>query len=260
MDAGLARAWLRATQQEGSGGPSHVCDKVLPMFHPNGRFRAWWNFAMAMLISYSGIAVPMQLAFYEDWNRVGWITVDYLVDFVFMVRAPKPQTQPRAAACSHVRGPQPPLAAPSAPTLSLPSMHLTPRAKRSGDRADAVRSNCVARPSFADRHRRQLRPRDWRPLHGRPYLAARHYLRGGFPSTLQAHSLNLIESSASSGVAAMRRRVRLAAQWLLRLLRLFKLARMFRLARYMKDLELIYTRHPYSSWHDGAFATFRLRR
>ena len=104
-------AWLRATQQEGSGGPSHLCDKVLPMFHPNGRFRTWWNFAMAMLISYSGIAVPMQLAFYEDWNRVGWITLDYLVDFIFLVRASSP-IQRRAATCSHVQGSLAPLAEP----------------------------------------------------------------------------------------------------------------------------------------------------
>lgn len=74
-----------------------------------------------------------------------------------------------------------------------------------------------------------------------PYLAARHYLRGGFPVDFAgSFPFNLIESSASSGVAADAPGGSASRlNRLLRLLRLFKLARMFRLARYMKDLELL---------------------
>ena len=190
--AGHVSAWLRATmhlpaQQAGldsEGGQPGRRKHLLPMLHPNGRFRTIWNLAMALLISYSGIVVPMQLAFFADFDRIEWIVLDYIVDFVFLI-----------------------------------------------DICVNLRTGYVTGGHYMDD----------------TWLAARHYLRGGFIVDFAgSFPFNLLESAANSGVPSApdssgQQQAGSASRLnrLLRLLRLFKLARMFRLARYMKDLELL---------------------
>ena len=76
----------------------------LPILHPSGRFRSSWNVMMAVLISYSGIFVPMQTCFtllvnmltgllvWEDWRVVrawgAYVSVHMIMILAIYLLAP----------------------------------------------------------------------------------------------------------------------------------------------------------------------------
>lgn len=55
------------------------------VIHPNGRFRTMWNLVMTALILYSAVVVPMQLAFWNDFQSDGWRALNYVIDVVFIL-------------------------------------------------------------------------------------------------------------------------------------------------------------------------------
>ena len=54
------------------------------VFHPTGRFRTLWNVLMSVLILFSAVVVPMQLAFWSDLDSAGWGAANLLIDVIFL--------------------------------------------------------------------------------------------------------------------------------------------------------------------------------
>lgn len=59
----LSRFFSRPAKGTGKGWCRWVCGPVL---HPDSRFRSTWNIALALFITYCGIAVPLEIAFETD--------------------------------------------------------------------------------------------------------------------------------------------------------------------------------------------------
>ena len=80
-------------------GSTFLCGPVL---HPDGRFRSFWNIAMALLICFGGVAIPLEIAFDTDMRlamcgRLAtdgglecaahqvWESFNFFVDFWFLI-------------------------------------------------------------------------------------------------------------------------------------------------------------------------------
>lgn len=92
----------RASALAGLGQCGRVlcgCCTLIPVMHPEGSFRSVWNIAMALLIIYCGVVVPLEIAFERsmklgmgDAGWQAWEGWNLFVDILFV--RPSPPTPP----------------------------------------------------------------------------------------------------------------------------------------------------------------------
>lgn len=90
--------------EEKKRGVGGTLNRYFPTLHPDGRFRSVWNIMLAVLITYCGISVPMEICFesdmivamcdegvqteysvYECGNYMAWWTCNLIVDLWFIL-------------------------------------------------------------------------------------------------------------------------------------------------------------------------------